>query len=147
MSLRRSRSTGCRPRSSGIYYSADTVAPQQIGGLHTGNLTQGINDVTVAGQATRLRLTGVPGQTTIWSKTWATDGQVRAFDSSVASKAVLGQVGPSNQGGIGAGGTANNNNRDVALYRRLANVWRTENVVEFGNQASAPANPTVGVVL
>lgn len=139
--------TGMPSQKFGIYYSADTTAPQQMGGLHTGNLTQGINDVTVAGQSTRLRLTAVPGQTTIWSNTWATDGSLRAQDSTAAGKTVTGAVGPASQGGVGTGGPTNSNTVDTALYRRAAGVWRTEHVMEFGNQGAAPATPATAVVV
>lgn len=138
--------TGLPSQKFGIYYSADTVAPQQIGGLHAGNTTQGINDVTVAGQSTRLRLTSVPGQTTIWSNSWATDGFVRATDSTAAGKTVIGGVGPSSQGGIGTGGTSNSSTIDTSIYRQAAGVWRTDHVMQHGNQASSPAAPTTGAV-
>jgi parallel beta-helix repeat protein len=138
--------TGLPSQKFGIYYSADTIAPQQIGGLHLGNTTQGVNDVTVAGQGTRLRLTSVPGQTTIWSNSWATDGMVRATDSTAAGKTVIGGLGPASQAGIGAGGAINNSAIDTSIYRQAAGVWRTDHVMQHGNQASSPAAPATGVV-
>lgn len=131
----------------GGYFSADTLAPIMIGGAIAGNTSQPVSDNTPSG-ASKFRAINVPGVAGGVYNTFSSASYFVAFsDAGSAGRSVIGTVGPSNQGGVGAGATGTGSGADVALYRRAAGVWRSDNVLELGSQSSAPGTPTSGAVL